>query len=133
VGGDREAWLVYDGDCPFCSRYVRLLRLREAVGSVHLINARDGDPIVAALFATGLNLDDGMALKIGSRVYHGADCIHAVALMTGNVGVFNRISGAIFRSPRRARLLYPLLRACRNATLRVLRRRKIGCAASNLF
>ena len=24
-----DAWLVYDGDCPFCSRYVQYLRLRE--------------------------------------------------------------------------------------------------------
>ena len=35
-------WLVYDGDCPFCSRYVQLLRIREAVGPLRLVNARDG-------------------------------------------------------------------------------------------
>ena len=41
-----EAWLVYDGECPFCSTYVRLLRFRQSVGTVHLIDARDGGPLV---------------------------------------------------------------------------------------
>ena len=38
----QRASIVYDGDCPFCSRYVKLVRLREALGSVDLVNARDG-------------------------------------------------------------------------------------------
>jgi predicted DCC family thiol-disulfide oxidoreductase YuxK len=37
--GEEPALLYYDGDCPFCSRYVRWLRLQRAVGSVHLVNA----------------------------------------------------------------------------------------------
>ena len=44
----REAWLVYDGDCPFCSAYVRFVRLRDAVGTVHLVDAREGGPVVDA-------------------------------------------------------------------------------------
>lgn len=124
-----EAWLIYDGDCPFCSRYVALLRLREAVGTVHLIDARDGGPLVAECMARGFDLDEGMALKIGTRIYHGDDCIHALALMSSGVGIFNRLNAAIFRSPRRARLLYPLLRACRNATVRLLGRGTIAKAA----
>ena len=44
--------IVYDGDCPFCSRYVALVRLREAVGQVVLANARDGGPVVDGAAAT---------------------------------------------------------------------------------
>jgi len=125
MAAEREAWVIYDGDCPFCSAYVRLLRLREAAGTVHLVDARDGGPMVAGLLAQGLDLDEGMVLKIGDRLYHGDDCIHALALMTSPVGVFNRLTAAVFKSPGRARLLYPALRACRNLTLRLLRRRKL--------
>jgi predicted DCC family thiol-disulfide oxidoreductase YuxK len=71
-----EAWLVYDGECPFCSTYVRLLRFRQSVGTVHLIDARDGGPLVDELAAAGFDLDEGMALKMGGRVYHGSDCVH---------------------------------------------------------
>lgn len=126
-----EAWLIYDGECPFCSAYVRLLRLREAVGTVKLLDARDGGPLVSKIISDGFDLDEGMVLKIGSRIYHGDDCIHALALMSSNVGLFNRITAGIFKSPARARLLYPLLRACRNATLRVLGRRKLADARGN--
>lgn len=124
-----EAWLVYDGECPFCSAYVKYLRLKQSVGMLQLVNARDGGPVVEQVKQAGFDLDDGMALKIGDRIYHGADCIHALALLSTPSNLFNRINGRIFRSPALARRLYPVLRAGRNAVLRLLGRRKIGRAA----
>jgi predicted DCC family thiol-disulfide oxidoreductase YuxK len=121
----KEAWLVYDGDCPFCSRYIRYVRFRDAVGKVHLVNAREGGPLVDEMMGAGLDLDEGMVLKMGGRYYHGADCIHALAMLTSGSDTFNRINAAIFRSPILSRLLYPILRAGRNATLKGLGRTKI--------
>lgn len=118
------ATLVYDGNCPFCSAYVRLLRFRDSVGEVLLIDARDGGPLVEELAAASINLDEGMALSMGGRIYHGDDCIHALALMSGGNTLFNRVNAWVFRSPGRARVLYPLLRSGRNATLMLLGRRK---------
>ena len=122
---NKEIWLVYDGDCPFCSRYVRYTRLRDTLGQVHLVNARDGGPIVDELTAAGLDLDEGMVLKMGGRYFHGADCIHALALLSSRSGAFNRINAAIFGSRRLSRLLYPILRAGRNAVLWILGRSKL--------
>ena len=34
-------WLVYDGDCPFCSATARMYRLKKSVGDLHVINARE--------------------------------------------------------------------------------------------
>ena len=121
----KVAWLVYDGDCPFCSRYVRYLRLRDAVGKVLLINAREGGPLVDEMIDASLNLDEGMVLKMGGRYYHGADCIHALAMLSSSCDAFNRVNAAIFRSPTLSRALYPILRAGRNAVLRGLGRTKI--------
>jgi len=120
-----EAWLVYDGDCPFCSAYVRYLRVRESVGRLHLIDAREGHPLVSEIGEAGLDLDEGMVLKIGSRLYHGADCIHALAMMSTTSGPFNRLNAAIFRSQTAARVLYPLMRAGRNTALRLLGRGRL--------
>jgi predicted DCC family thiol-disulfide oxidoreductase YuxK len=122
---DRPAAIVYDGECPFCSRYVRLVRLRESVGPVELINARDGGPVVAEIVRAGIDLDEGMVLKLGNRLYHGDDCIHMLALLGTRLGVFNRLNAAMFRSPRAARFFYPALRAGRNAALRLLGRSRI--------
>jgi predicted DCC family thiol-disulfide oxidoreductase YuxK len=125
-GAVAEAWLIYDGECPFCSAYVKYLRVRESVGRFHLVDAREGGPLVEELRQKGIDLDEGMALKIGDRVYHGADCIHMLALLSTPSSLFNKINSRIFRSPMLARNLYPILRAGRNATLRLLGRRKMG-------
>lgn len=121
-----EAWLIYDGACPFCSAYVKYLRVQDSIGTLHVVNARDGGPVVEQVRRTGADLDEGMALKIGDRIYHGADCIHALALLSTPSGLFNRINGRLFRSQAMARRLYPILRAGRNAVLRLCGQRKIG-------
>jgi predicted DCC family thiol-disulfide oxidoreductase YuxK len=121
----RTAWIVYDGQCPFCSRYVQLLRLRESLGAVRLIDAREGGPIVEELQRAGVDLDEGMVLKLDDRLYHGHDCIHVLALLSTPSGLFNRINAAVFRSAPTAQMLYPVLRVGRNAVLRLLGRGKI--------
>jgi predicted DCC family thiol-disulfide oxidoreductase YuxK len=119
-----EAWLVYDGECPFCSRYVRLVRIRDNV-RLHLINAREGGPLVREMREAGLDLNEGMVLKMGDRYYHGADCIHILAVLSTPSSTFNRVNARIFRSPSLSRLLYPMLRSGRNAVLALLGREKI--------
>ena len=121
-----DIWIVYDGECPFCSAYVRLVRLRETAGKVHLLNAREPHPLVDELKAKGFDLDEGMALKIGDAIYHGPNVMNRLALMSGESGVLNRLHLWIFSNPSRAKFLYPFLRAGRNATLRVLGRSKIA-------
>ncbi|HRO13041.1 DCC1-like thiol-disulfide oxidoreductase family protein [Amaricoccus sp.] len=120
------AIIVYDGDCPFCSRYVTMVRLRDSVGPVRLVNAREPDPIVDELRGAGYDLDEGMVLRYGGRTYHGADCIMMLAMLSTPVGPFNRVNAAIFRSPTASRLLYPVLRIGRNAVLRLLGRTRIA-------
>jgi predicted DCC family thiol-disulfide oxidoreductase YuxK len=111
--------IVYDGDCPFCSRYVALVRLREAVGQVVLTNARDGGPLVDELRRRGYDLDEGMVLVHAGEIHHGAECMNRLALMSTPSTAFNRLHAAIFRHPRLAAVLYPVLRAGRNAVLRL--------------
>ena len=121
-----ETVLIYDGDCPFCSNYVRLVKLREAIGPVQLINARDGGPEVKRATSRGFDLNEGMLLVMDGRYYHGADCINRLALLSTDSGAFNGITAGIFRSPALSKALYPVLRAGRNLTLFLLGRRKIA-------
>lgn len=123
---DTAPWIVYDGECPFCSRYVRMVRLREAIGKVRLVDARDGGTEVDEVRAAGLDMDEGMVLKLDGQLYHGADCIHRLALLSTSSSWFNRLNAAVFRSEGASRLLYPVLRAGRNTVLRMLGRSKIN-------
>jgi len=120
--------IVYDGDCPFCKAYVRLLRLRENF-TVELIDARARPDEVARLAGLGLSLDEGMVVEIGERRWHGGAAMRVLASLTGDFDLLNRFYARVFRSERLSKLLYPPLRAIRNLTLRVLGRRKIRAVA----
>lgn len=120
-----ELSIIYDGHCPFCSRYVRLVRLREALGNVQLIDARSGHALARMLVERGYDLNEGMALIDGDDIYYGDDCINRLALMSTGSGVFNRINAAIFRSKTCSRLLYPIMKAGRRLVLFILGRKKI--------
>lgn len=126
-------YVVYDGACPFCARYSALLRIRAAVGRLELVDARApgaAAAVVAQVRAAGCDLDEGMALVRGDRIAHGAACLHELALLSTGSGLFNRLNAWIFRSPGRARALYPWLRAGRNAALRLVGAGKIGDVAA---
>jgi predicted DCC family thiol-disulfide oxidoreductase YuxK len=118
--------VVYDGDCPVCSAYVRYMRLRESAGDVLLVNARHGGPWVDKVRAQGLDLNEGMALFYGGRIYHGAECVHMLALLSTGSGVFNRVNAFLFSRPSIARFSYPVLRAGRNLLLRLLGRNRLS-------
>ena len=121
-----DAYLIYDGECPFCSRYVRLARLQKTLGGFRLIDARQGGPEVENARARGLVMDEGFLLHLDGKFYHGAECIHRLALMSSSSDIFNKLNYAVFRSERRSRILYPLLRTGRNAVLRLLGRQPMG-------
>lgn len=120
-----KAIVIYDGDCPFCSNYVKFQRLRETLGNVMLIDARTEPGLVTEFERAGLPLDEGMALIMDGRVYYGADCVNRLAMLSSRNGVFNRMNAMIFRSPTVSRLLYPPMKFGRNITLRLLGRKKL--------
>jgi predicted DCC family thiol-disulfide oxidoreductase YuxK len=121
-----EVFVVYDKQCPACDYYCHMVRIRESVGRVVLVDARNGGPIMDEITAKGLDIDQGMVVKVGNQLYYGPDAIHALALMGTNKGFFNRLVYWSFRSSAVSKILYPLLKACRNLLLKVLGKTKIN-------
>ncbi|HEV8442491.1 MAG TPA: DCC1-like thiol-disulfide oxidoreductase family protein [Steroidobacteraceae bacterium] len=119
-------WIVYDGECPLCSRFSLLYRAREVARRVCLVDARSHDPLVAEVRARGFDLDAGMVVILGDRFYHGVDAMGVMALLGSDRTLFNRLNRAIFRRPRLARQLYPALVRGRRLLLCLLRRELIG-------
>jgi predicted DCC family thiol-disulfide oxidoreductase YuxK len=113
-----ENILIYDQECFFCSNYVRLLKLRDAVGDIVLINARTAEA-AEALHDRPVDLNDGMLLILGDQRYFDADAIHHLALLSTPNAAFNRLNKAIFRNRWMARLLYPFLKLGRRIYLHV--------------
>lgn len=80
--------LVYDGECPVCNYYRRMLRLRETVGQLQVINARDDSNIMREITEAGLDIDKGMVVKMHGELYFGADAMHALSLLSSRSGLF---------------------------------------------
>lgn len=120
------ARIYYDGECPFCTRYTTLLRLRESVGDVDLVNVRDDAVARQTLQASGYDLDRGMVLDLDGRLYAGANAMHILAMLSGRSGFLNRVVASVFRFAWLATLLYPALRAGRGLALFALGRERIA-------
>jgi predicted DCC family thiol-disulfide oxidoreductase YuxK len=116
-----DVWFVYDGDCPICTTAAAALRIREAVGNLHLVNAREesSHPLMGKIKEKGLNLDEGMVIKFQDNYYHGADALHIMALLGTGQGWFNRMNAWLFRSKTLSAICYPPMRAARNFALRL--------------
>lgn len=126
MSGSQDILLVYDKECPACNYYCNLARIRESVGNLVLVDARDGGPVMDEITAAGLDIDQGMVLKVGDRLYYGADAIHSLSLMSTRSGLCNRLSYYLFRSEKVSAASYPVLRSCRNLLLKFLRKSKIN-------
>ena len=123
---DNEILLVYDKECPACHYYCQLARIRESVGKLKLVDARESSEIMNKITAAGLDIDQGMVLVMGGTMYYGSDAIHMLSLLGTSSGVFNRINYWLFRTKTASKILYPILRLFRNLLLKVLGKTKIN-------
>ena len=121
-----EILLIYDKECPACNAYCQLVRIRKSVGDLKIIDAREQSNVLDEITSRGLDIDQGMVVKMGGQIYYGADAIHALALISSRSGIFNRFNYWIFKSKTLSSWLYPILRFCRNLLLKVLGKTKIN-------
>lgn len=121
-----DIFLVYDKECPACDLYCKLVRIRESIGNLILVDARNPSSFMDEITAAGLDIDQGMVLIVGDRMYYGADAIHTLSIMGTRSGVFNRLAYWCFKSRAASRIIYPVLRSCRNLLLKILRKTKIN-------
>lgn len=126
MSAGREILLVYDKECPACNFYCELARIDHSVGNLTLVNAREQSGAMDKITAAGLDIDQGMALLLDDEIYYGAEAIQMLSLLSSRIGIFNRFAYFVFRSRRVANILYPVLRACRNLLLKILRKSKIN-------
>ncbi len=124
--------VYYDGECPFCTRYVALLRLRRALGTVDLVDLREDATVRQDLEAEGFDLDEGMVVEMDGRRLGGADAANALALMSTKSDWFNWLNHAFLSSPLGARLIYPVLRSGRWLVLFLLGRQGLAAEPEGL-
>src|SRR5262249_32688969 len=73
-----DDYVLYDGACPACSRYVAATGLAHCSG-IKLIDARGHPELVAEHDAAGRMIDEGMMVSVDGVVHFGADATKKLA------------------------------------------------------
>jgi predicted DCC family thiol-disulfide oxidoreductase YuxK len=118
--GAGDVWLVYDGECPVCTTYCKHARIRDAVGRLHLVDARQPGALMDEITAAGLDIDQGMVLKFEDVMYYGPEAMRMLTMLSTRSGVFNRLSYLLFGTSARSRIAYPIGKAFRNLVLKLM-------------
>jgi len=121
-----EILLVYDRECPACNAYCQVVEIRKSVGELRIVDARENSDVLNEITSEGLDIDQGMVLKMGDQLYYGSDAINALALIGSRSGIFNRLNYWMFKSKTISKVLYPVMRSCRNMLLKILGKSKIN-------
>jgi len=116
-----ELLFVYDGECPLCLMGATHFRIKDAVGTLKVIDAREDNshPILDEIKSRDINLDNGMVIKYKENYYHGEDALHVMAMLGSNIGWFNKINSSLFKSKILSKLLYPSMKGTRNLMLKI--------------
>ena len=114
----QDAFLLYDGECPFCSFYARKSRFEMQIGRpLRLIDANQAPDLVAELRREGCGIEEGMILVFEGQLYQGAAAMMALETMTTGTDWFNRFARWFSSNSKRVRILYPWFRRLRGAAL----------------
>ena len=120
-------FLLYDGDCPVCSAYVAMSRLRQLYPDLRIVSARDEPALVSALRQAGYEINEGMVLSLDRKVHFGPEATHMIAILgRASPSRWRRVLLASMGTAPWARKLYPWLNRARLVLLTLLGRRPIA-------
>jgi predicted DCC family thiol-disulfide oxidoreductase YuxK len=120
-------FLLYDGDCPACSAYVAMARLRQLYPNLRIVSARTEPDLVAELRRRGYEINDGMVLSLDGKIYYAAEATRMIAILGRNSSSrWRRTALGIIGTAPWSRSLYPWLNRGRVLLLRILGRGRIG-------
>ena len=116
---EAETTVIYDGECPFCSRYAEYAKLRATFPNLKLVNARDFLSEAATLRKRGFDLNQGMLVIHRGSYFFGPEAMTFLA-KNGVRGLFQPLQHSGI-----SKLIYPVLRRFRNAVLFILGRHQL--------
>lgn len=121
---DRD-FLVYDGECPVCARYVLWSGLRRQDPDIELLDARAHPDIVRQLRRDGIEVNDTFVLQLAGQRFVGAAAMARISAAMQPDGIAARLLKASTRSETLLTPVYPLLVRLRKALLALIRRDQI--------
>jgi len=118
-------FVLYDGECPVCSRYVALTRLRESRPDFKLLDARKEPTLVEFYRRKGIEINDMMVVQLAGEtpLVGGAAMVYLNAAADRSA----RLSRFMLRVPPSVIVkIYPGLVIARKVLLKLLGRELIA-------
>jgi predicted DCC family thiol-disulfide oxidoreductase YuxK len=115
---NKTIYVIYDGECPFCSDYVKAMRIKNVADQLVLINARTDD-YQHLLKGKTFDLNEGMLVIIDDQYYHASEAVQILSLVATPLSLLNKLNFFLFRIPVIANLYYPVCRFIRNLALKI--------------
>jgi predicted DCC family thiol-disulfide oxidoreductase YuxK len=120
-------FLLYDGECPACSAYVAISRLRQLYPGLRIASARDEPALVAELRRAGYEINEGMVLSLGRQLHFGPEATRMIAILgRASPSKWRQALLAAIGTAPWARRLYPWLNRARQLLLKLLGRSLIA-------
>lgn len=110
-------YLIYDDECPLCRHSAHALNIKNAVGNLMLINARESHPLVNSAYERGFDPDRGIVVIYNNQYYYAADAVHFLALLNSSNSFLNKTTASLFRSRLFANIFYPVVKSVRRFLL----------------
>jgi predicted DCC family thiol-disulfide oxidoreductase YuxK len=118
--------IIYDGDCPFCASFVKMVRLRDVFGQVNLIDARDSTlPLVDSL-RQKYRLDDGFVVIHDNQEFYGHEALNFISLATSDSSLVRFFMKSPFFRGGLGRAIYPVMVSGRKLALRLMGRKMMN-------
>lgn len=105
---NKEIILLYDGECPICTRYREYVELRKKY-NVQLYNAREHPDLIERLRKQGYNIDEGMILLVDGQTFHKHEAIVMLERMTESKGWWDTALRKVMEVPFLMKICYPFL------------------------
>ena len=118
---DRKIEVLYDDQCPVCRDYCTKAEMQSAKDKLVLIDARKKGDLLDEVTAKGLDIDQGMVVKVDGKLYYGSEAMHELVKLK-KAGAMERF---LFRSKGLSSVVYGACKSVRNLLLRVLGIKKI--------
>jgi predicted DCC family thiol-disulfide oxidoreductase YuxK len=91
MSNEANDFLLYDGECPVCSRFVAWTRLQASRPGIRLADARQEPELVAMVRAKGIEINDSFCLSINGELVHGAAAMALIGQLAQPSGLFARL------------------------------------------
>ena len=118
---ESTASVVFDGQCPFCRAYVASLESKGGNNHPWLnkVDARGAPELVGQLADKGIDINTGIVVIKGDGVLQDAEALTLLARQYGASGWLAGLHHRLLRYRFLSLAIYPILRALRNAYLRL--------------